>query len=105
VDQFVGWAKVPKNRYTIYPPPPLLPLSPLLQTPTGRGVSTSLYPPWCFNPRRKGYITVDQFLEWAKVPKNRYTVRIFDMLGSLEHDKYLDFGEWLKGISTYCMMG
>jgi len=32
-------------------------------------------------------------------------MRIFELLGSLENEQYIDFGEFMKAIGTFCMFG
>jgi large-conductance mechanosensitive channel len=54
---------------------------------------------------RRGYITVDQFFKFVGVEKNKLGLRVFDMLNSIENDQFMDFGEFLKAVSTFCMLG
>ena len=37
--------------------------------------------------------------------KNKFGLKIFDMLHSVENEQFLDFGEWLKAVGTFCMLG
>ena len=48
---------------------------------------------------------VDEFFDYVKLEKNKYGMHIFEMLGSLENEQYIDFGEFLKAIGTFCMFG
>jgi hypothetical protein len=52
----------------------------------------------------KGFLCVDDFFKYAKVEKNKLGMYIFDVLQSIEGGQYIDFGEFSKALSTYCMM-
>lgn len=40
-----------------------------------------------------------------QVEKNKLGLRIFQMMQSLENEDYLDFGEFMKALGTFCMLG
>lgn len=41
----------------------------------------------------------------SQVEKNKLGLRIFQMMQSLENEDYLDFGEFMKALGTFCMLG
>jgi hypothetical protein len=37
--------------------------------------------------------------------KHKLGMRMFELLGSLENEECLDFGEFMKAVGTFCMLG
>ena len=55
------------------------------------------------DPERTGYITPDALFKHVQQHRTIVADGIFDLLGSLDDEGRLDFGEWVKFLCTLCM--
>ena len=54
---------------------------------------------------KKGTISFDQLFEFLELTPNAYAREIFYTLDSLDEEGFLEFGDFVRGLATYCFFG
>ena len=52
-----------------------------------------------------GKITLENFFKYIELPLSKFSRSLFTDLDAVDEEDCLEFGDWIKGVSNYCMYG